>query len=245
MSDIHKHSHLLLNCFGIVGSIISGYISEYMTEQEIKNINKKIEILNSKIKDFDIFKYKIVNRIKIRDLIVKVLSEDDDIFLELSVGLLSLSEDNFENIIDGFMKLTKNDINVLYYNLWKKRNNKRFDIESIKKEISDNFEFTPDLVMSHAYRVNKEVFSKKENSLLIGDSLTLMPNLESSVVYNVFEKLAHNNFIKLTIYIPDITHDSFGTYICFNFTYLGIHVCKLMGKIEKNKMSHISNTHAN
>lgn len=235
MSEIHKHSHLLLNCLGTVGSIISGYISEYMTEQEIKNINKKIEFLNSKIKDFDIFKYKIVNRIKIRDLIVKVLSEEDDIFLELSVGLLSLSEDNFENIIDGFMKLTKNDIDVLYYNLWKKQHNKRFDIESIKKEISDNYEFTPDLVMSHAYRVNKEAFSKKENSLLIGDCLTLMPNLESSIVYNVFEKLAYNNFIKLTLYITDITKDSFGTYICFNFTYLGIHICKIMEKIEKNK----------
>lgn len=235
MSDIHKHTHLLLNCLGTVGSIVSGYISEYMTEQEIKDINKKINILNKKLKKFNIFQYKIVNRIKIRDLIVKVLSEEDDIFMELCVGLLSLSEDNFENIIDSFMKLTKNDIDVLYYNLWKKRHNKNFDIESIKKEISDNFEFTPDLVMSHAYRVNKEVFSKKENSLLIGDSLTLMPNLESSIVYNVFEKLAYNNFIKLTIYIPDITQDSFGTYICFNFTYLGIHICKIMEKIERKR----------
>ena len=87
--------------------------------------------------------------------------------------------------------------------------------------------------MSHAYRVNKEVFSKKENSLLIGDSLTLMPNLESSVVFNVFEKLAFNNFIKLTIYIPDISQDSFGTYICFNFTYLGIHICKIMEQFER------------
>ncbi len=245
MSEVHKHTHLILNCFGPVGSIVSGYISEYMTEQEIKSINKKIEILNSKIKDFDIFKYKIVNRIKIRDLIVKVLSEADDIFLDLSVELLSLSEDNFENIIDGFMKLTKNDIDVLYYNLWKKRNNKRFDIESVKKEISDNFEFTPDLVMSHVYRVNKDAFYKKENSLLIGDSLTLMPNLESSIVYNVFEKLSYNNFIKLTIYIPDITQDSFGTYICFNFTYLGIHICQIMEKIEQNEKSSLSNKHAN
>ena len=245
MSEMHKHTHLILNCFGPVGSIVSGYISEYMTEQEIKSINEKIETLNSKVKDFDIFKYKIVNRIKIRDLIVKVLSEADDIFLELSVGLLSLSEDNFENIIDGFMKLTKNDIDVLYYNLWKKRNNKKFDIESVKKEISDNFEFTPDLVMSHVYRVNKDAFSKKENSLLIGDSLTLMPNLESSIVYNVFEKLSYNNFIKLTIYIPDITQDSFETYICFNFTYLGVHICQIMERIEQNKKSNISNMHAN
>ena len=233
MSEIHKHTHLLLNCFGTVGSIISGYISEYMTDQEIKSINRKINILNNRIKDFDIFRYKIVNRIKIRDLIVKVLSEDDDIFIDLCVGLLSLSEDNFENIVDSFMRLTKNDIDVLYNNLWKKRHNEKFDIESIKKEISDNFEFTPDLVMSHAYRVNKEVFSKKENSLLIGDSLTLMPNLESSVVFNVFEKLAFNNFIKLTIYIPDISQDSFGTYICFNFTYLGIHICKIMEQFER------------
>lgn len=52
---------------------------------------------------------------------MKVLSEEKDDFIEIAVDLLNLSEDNFENIIDGFMKLIKNDIDVLYYNLWKKR----------------------------------------------------------------------------------------------------------------------------
>lgn len=160
MSEIHKHSHLLLNCFGTVGSIISGYISEYMTEEEIRAINNKIEILNDKLKEFDIFKYKIINRIKIRDMIVRVLSEDENFFLDLAVKLLELSEDNFENIIDGFMKLTRNDIDVLYHNLWKKKNNKKFDIEHIKQEISDNYEFTPDLVMS--IELIKRCLSKKK-----------------------------------------------------------------------------------
>ena len=45
MSNIHKHSHLLLNCLGTVGSIVSGYISEYMTEEDIKKINSKIKKL--------------------------------------------------------------------------------------------------------------------------------------------------------------------------------------------------------
>lgn len=44
---------------------------------------------------------------------MKVLSEETDDFIEIAVDLLNLSEDNFENIIDGFMKLTKNDIDVL------------------------------------------------------------------------------------------------------------------------------------
>ncbi len=233
MSEIHKHSHLLLNCLGTVGSIVSGYISEYMTEQEIKTINNKIQILNDKLNEFDIFKYKIINRIKIRDLIVKVISENEYIFLDIAVKLLELSEENFENIIDGFMKLTKNDIDVLYHNLWKKKHNKKFDIESIKREISDNYEFIPDLVMSYEYRVNKENFIKKENSLIIGENLTLMPNLESSAIFNVFEKLSYNNFIKITKYISDIMNESFGTYLCFNFTYLGIHLCKIMEQIEK------------
>ena len=90
MSNIHKHSHLLLNCLGTVGSIVSGYISEYMTEEDIKKINSKITKLNDKLKNLDIFKYKIVNRIKIRNLLVKTLSEDDEIFIDLAIKLLEL-----------------------------------------------------------------------------------------------------------------------------------------------------------
>lgn len=242
MSKIYKHSHLLLNCFGTIGAIVSGYISEYMTEQDIKNINKKIDVLNKKLKDFNIFKYKIVNRIKIRDLIVKILSEDDYIFLDIAVELLELSEDNFENIVDGFMKLTKNDIDILYYNLWKKRGNKQFDIQSIKQEISDNYEFTPDLVMSYAYRVNKKDFNELKNSLIVGEGLTLMPNLESSAIFNVFEKLSYNNFIKITKYIPNAKKDFFETYLCFNFTYIGIHLCKILDQLENKSNNKIIKT---
>ena len=88
--------------------------------------------------------------------------------------------------------------------------------------------------MSYAYRVNKEDFKKNSNSLLIGQFLTLMPEKDSSFLFNVFEKLSFNNFIKLAMYIPDKTKDSFNTYLCFNFTYLGIHLCKIMEKLENN-----------
>ena len=105
MNEIKEYNDLSINKYGTIGSLMNGYL----------------DILNKKLEDFNIFKYKIINRYKIRNLIVKVLSEEKDDFIEIAVDLLNLSEDNFENIIDGFMKLTKNDIDVLYYNLWKKR----------------------------------------------------------------------------------------------------------------------------
>ena len=180
-------------------------------------------------------KYKLSNRIKIRGLVVKVLSEDSDVFVDLAIELLNISEDNFENIIDSFMKLTKNDLDVLYYNLWKKRGNEKFDVNELKNEIGSNFEFVPDLILSYEYRVNKSDFVNNENSLIIGDTLTLMPTQESSNIFNVFEKLSYNNFIKLAKYIPNKMNDSFNTYLCFNFTYLGIYLCRIMEKIERDK----------
>ena len=132
------------------------------------------------------------------------------------------------------MSLTKSDIDILYHNLWKKRGNEKYDVISLKKEIGSNFENVPDLIMSYAYRVNKEDFKKNSNSLLIGQFLTLMPEKDSSFLFNVFEKLSFNNFIKLAMYISDKTKDSFNTYLCFNFTYLGIHLCKIMEKLENN-----------
>ena len=144
-----------------------------------------------------------------------------------------MSEENFENIIDGFMKLTKNDIDVLYYNLWKKRGNEKFDVSCLKNEISSNYEFVPDLIMSYEYQVNKSDFVNNENSLIIGESLTLMPTQESSNIFNIFEKLSYNNFIKLSKYIPNKMSESFNTYLCFKFTYLGIYLCRIMEKIEK------------
>lgn len=116
---------------------------------------------------------------------MKVLSEETDDFIEIAVDLLNLSEDNFENIIDGFMKLTKNDIDVLYYNLWKKRGNEKFDVNSLKKKIGSNYEFVPDLIMSYEYRVNKDAFVNNENSLIIGELLTLMPTYNENI-YNIY-----------------------------------------------------------
>ena len=141
MSNIKKVNNLSINNYGTIGSLIGGYINDYMNENEIQTINKRIDVLNDRLNDFDIFKYKIVNRIKIRNFIVKVLSEENDIFIDLATNLLTLSEENFENIVDSFMKLTQNDIDVLYYNLWKKRNNDKFDVKYLKNEINNNYEF--------------------------------------------------------------------------------------------------------
>lgn len=225
---------LELNNVGTIGSIVSNYIESYITEEDMKKINNRINILNSRLNDFEIIKYKIINRIKIKNLLVKVISEDNDKFINIACDLLSDSEENFENIVDSFMKLSNDDIDTLYYNLWKKRNNPKFDIISLKKEIENNFEFFPDLVMRFEYRVNKKYFKNNEKCLIMGDTLTLMPGLECSNIFNMFEKLAFNDFIKLGKYIPDKTKDSFDTYICFKFTYLGIYLCRIMEKYEKN-----------
>lgn len=235
MNEIKTYNNLSINTYGTIGSLMSGYLDFYLNEDEIKIINEKINILNKKLEDFDVFKYKIINRYKIKNLIVKILSEETNDFIEIAIDLLNMSEENFENIIDGFMKLTKNDINVLYYNLWKKRGNEKFDVSFLKNEISSNYEFVPDLIMSYEYRVNKSDFVNNENSLIIGESLTLMPTQESSNIFNIFEKLSYNSFIKLSKYIPNKMSESSNTYLCFKFTYLGIHLCRIMEKIEKNK----------
>ena len=46
---------------------------------------KKIDILNKKLEDFDAFKYKIINRYKIKNLILKVLSEETNDFIEIAI----------------------------------------------------------------------------------------------------------------------------------------------------------------
>ncbi len=233
--DLKIKTGISIDRTGTIGNILNNYIDEYVSNNEIKEINAKIAIMNQKLSDFDMLKYKLSNRIKIRGLVVKVLSEDSDVFVDLAIELLNISEDNFENIIDSFMKLTKNDLDVLYYNLWKKRGNEKFDVNELKNEIGSNFEFVPDLILSYEYRVNKSDFVNNENSLIIGDTLTLMPTQESSNIFNVFERLSYNNFIKLSKYIPNKMNDSFNTYLCFNFTYLGIYLCRIMEKIERDK----------
>ncbi len=235
MNEIKKKNNLIINTYGTIGSLMNGYLDSYLIEEEIEKINKKIDYLNICLKDFDIFKYKIINRYKIKDLIVKALSEEKEIFVDIAVNLLNMTEENFENIIDGFMKLTQNDIEVLYNNLWKKCDNEKYDIKFLKKEIQNNYEFSPDLIMSYEYRVNKETFISNKESLIVGETLTLMPTLESSNIYNIFEKLSYNNFIKLSKYIPNKMDNSFNTYLCFNFTFLGIYLCTIMEEIEKTK----------
>lgn len=123
--DLKIKTGISIDRTGTIGNILNNYIDEYVSNNEIKEINAKIAIMNQKLSDFDMLKYKLSNRIKIRGLVVKVLSEDSDVFVDLAIELLNISEDNFENIIDSFMKLTKNDLDVLYYNLWKKRGNEK------------------------------------------------------------------------------------------------------------------------
>lgn len=43
--------------------------------------------------------------------------------------------------------------------------------------------------MSYEYQVNKDAFVNNENSLIIGESLTIMPTQESSNIFNIFEPI--------------------------------------------------------
>lgn len=235
MADIKIVNDISIDKNGTVGNILSGYIENFISTDEISKINKKIELLNAKNEGLNIFSYKIANRVKIRNLIVKTISEDSDVFIDIASELMNMSEENFENVIDSFMSLTKSDIDTLYYNLWKKRENSKFDVIELKGIVENEYEFRPDLIFNHEYRVNKVINNDSKNSLIVGESLTIMPTQESSNIFNVFEKLAFNNFIKITKYIPNSNLESFPTYLCFNFTYLGIHVCKIMEKIEKRR----------
>lgn len=237
MSKIKKCNNLKINSYGTIGSLMNGHLDSYLSVDEIKNINKKIDILNKKLQEFNIFKYKIINRYKIRNLIVKVLSEESDYFIEIAVNLLNMSEDNFEIVIDSFMKLTKKDIDVLYFILWENRENDEFNIKHLKKRIEQNYNFVPDLIVDYELCINNNLFANSENSLIIGDSLTLLPEKE----FNIVEKLAYNNFIKLSKYIPNKMDKSFNTYLCFTFTHLGIHLCKIMESIQHTKNGELKN----
>ena len=115
MNEIKTYNNLSINTYGTIGSLMNGYLDSYLNEDEIKIINEKIDILNKKLEDFDVFKYKIINRYKIKNLILKVLSEETNDFIEIAIDLLNMSEENFENIIDGFMKLTKTIL--MYYTI--------------------------------------------------------------------------------------------------------------------------------
>ena len=89
MNEIKKVNKIKVNKTGNIGSIIGGYIDSYITTEEIKQINNKIEKLNANLNDFDIFKYKIINRIKIRNLLVKVLSESSYKFVVIFVEIFN------------------------------------------------------------------------------------------------------------------------------------------------------------
>ena len=98
MQQIKNCSNLKINSYGTIGSLMNGYLNSYLSVDEIEIINEKIDILNKKLQEFDIFQYKIINRYKIKNLIVKALSEESDYFIEIAVNILNMSEDNFENI---------------------------------------------------------------------------------------------------------------------------------------------------
>ena len=102
MNEIKTYNNLSINTYGTIGSLMNGYLDSYLNEDEIKIINEKIDILNKKLEDFDVFKYKIINRYKIKNLIVKILSEETNDFIEIAIDLLNMSEENFENIVPNF-----------------------------------------------------------------------------------------------------------------------------------------------
>lgn len=72
MYKIKEVNNLIVNKNGTIGDILSTYIDDYISDIEVNKINKKIEKLNKKLKNLDIFNYKLSNRIKIRNLIVKL-----------------------------------------------------------------------------------------------------------------------------------------------------------------------------
>jgi len=234
VSKINKKAHLFLQLTGPIGSIISSIISDAITEEEITKLNKKISILDNELKDFQIMSFKLINRLKVKNFLVKAISEDSEYFLELACLILKDNEENFESIVDAFNILNEKDLNTLYFNLWKKSKLKEFTSEDIKKCIYHDYELEPDVVFSHAYRVNKEVGATSEKGLLLGNSLTIMPQTELSNIFNEFEKLSHNNLIRISIYISKPNDKDSPTYLCINFTCIGVYICRLMESIERN-----------
>lgn len=59
---IKEYNDLSINKYGTIGSLMNGYLDSYLNRDEIEVINKNIDILNKKLEDFNIFKYKIINR---------------------------------------------------------------------------------------------------------------------------------------------------------------------------------------
>lgn len=59
---IKEYNDLSINKYGTIGSLMNGYLDSYLNRDEIEVINKNTGILNKKLGDFNIFKYKIINR---------------------------------------------------------------------------------------------------------------------------------------------------------------------------------------
>lgn len=59
---IKEYNDLSINKYGTIGSLMNGYLDSYLNRDEIEVINKNTDILNKKLGDFNIFKYKIINR---------------------------------------------------------------------------------------------------------------------------------------------------------------------------------------
>ena len=218
---------------GPIGSLLSSFISDYISEEEIKKINAKINYLDENLNNFKIENYKLINRFKIRNLLLKVISEENEIFLQIACHILRDSEEKFEMIVDAMLTLTEDDLSILYYNLWKKSKLDEFDKKELKEVILNEYEFTPDLIFDYAYRVNKKVNSKNSKGLLLGNPFVIAPGSDiGEKFFDRIEKLSYNNLISIALYISDSNKESFPTYICFNFTYLGIYICRAMDNLE-------------
>ena len=62
MNEIKEYNDLAINKYGTIGSLMNGYLDSYLNRDEIEVINKNIDILNKKLEDFNIFKYRIIHK---------------------------------------------------------------------------------------------------------------------------------------------------------------------------------------
>lgn len=221
----------LLEFTGPIGSIVSSYIADFLSEQEFNQVNKRIALLEAELKDFNVFKYKIINRLKIKNFLVRALLEEKEDYFHIAQQVLKEDEELFEDIIDELLKIDATSLEVLYRNYWKKSKMKEFQHQYIQKLIEQEYETRPDLIFNYGYRVNKELENKPKNitSLISGTAM----NNEVEELEKPMQKLQNAGLLRYYIYYPNINSDFFSRYQCINFSIAGKKVCELLEKTDR------------